>query len=158
MTTYIGPNAFISGNAEIYGNAVIYGNAKISGNAEIYGEAKIYGNAKVSGNAFISGNAEIYGNTEISGNAKISGNAVICGNAIIQATADYITIGPAISSGRFTTAHVDSKIGVRVNTGCFSGSVDEFIAAIQETHANNPRELKQYLGFVACIKAHFDIS
>ncbi len=89
--------------------------------------------------------------------ARISGNATISGNAIIQSTADYITIGPAISSGRFTTAHVDSKIGVRVNTGCFSGSVDELIAAIQETHANNPRVLKQYLGFVACIKAHFDI-
>ncbi len=127
MPNYIGPDAKIYDNADIYDNAVVYGNAKIYGNAIVYG------------------------------NAEISGNAEICGNANIKSTADYITIGPAISSGRFTTAHVDSKIGVRVNTGCFSGSVDEFIAAIHETHANNPRALKQYLGFVACIKAHFDI-
>jgi hypothetical protein len=88
----------------------------------------------------------------------IGPDAEISDNTFIESTEDYITIGPAISSCRFTTAHIDSKIGVRVNTGCFSGSLDEFIAAIHKTHANNPRALKQYLGFVAYIKAHFDIS
>ena len=84
-------------------------------------------------------------------NARIYGDAEVSGNS------DFITIGPAISSGHYTTAHRDTKIGVRVNVGCFSGSVDEFEKAILETHKEGSKARKQYLGFLSLIKLQFNL-
>jgi hypothetical protein len=81
----------------------------------------------------------------------------VSGDAVIEKTSDYITLGPALSSGRFTTAHKDAKIGVRVNCGCFSGSLSEFIKAIETTHKEtNKQAYNQYMAFVAVIKATFE--
>ena len=136
-------NAHVSGNAYVYGNACVSGKACVSGNAQVYGDARVYDNACVSGNAWVSGKAHV------------SGNAWVYDNAKIQSTTDYITIGPARSSGRYATAFIDSEIGVRVVTGCFSGSISEFKSAIESTHANNEQNLRQYRGFVAVIEASF---
>jgi hypothetical protein len=109
----------------------------------------IQGNAKVYGNALVYGNAKVYGN------ARVSGNALVSGDGKIEKTGDYLVLGPAKSSGRFTTAHKDSKIGIRVNCGCFSGTTDEFLKAIEETHRENQEALKQYRLFHALIVDNF---
>jgi hypothetical protein len=77
---------------------------------------------------------------------------------VIEKTSDYLVIGPAKSSGRFTTAHRDSKIGVRVNCGCFTGTVREFSAAIEETHKNNREALEQYRLFCQLIAFNFGVT
>ena len=98
----------------------------------------------------------ILGNAKVSGDAWVSGNARVFGNAVIQKISDYITLGPALSSGRFTTAHKDSKIGVRVNCGCFSGSLSEFVQAIETTHKEtNKQAYNQYMAFVTVIEVTF---
>ena len=148
-------NARVTGNAYVSGDARVYGNAYVYGDAYVYGNAHVYGDACVSGNAHVSGNAYVYGDAYISRDACVSGNACVYGDARVSGNADILVIGPAISSGRYTTAHTDSVIGVRVNTGCFSGTVEEFIAAIERTHKDNAVALRQYRGFVAAIKAHF---
>ena len=118
----------------------------ISGNAKVYEDAQVYGDA------LVSGNARVYGN------ARVSGNALVYGDALIENTSDYLVIGPAKSSGRFTTAHKDSKIGVRVNCGCFSGTVKEFSEAIERTHKNNKEHLEQYRLFCRLIALNFEDS
>lgn len=123
----------------------------------IFGNARVYRNARVSGNAQVYGDALVYGNAQVSGNAWVSGNAQVSGNGLIEKTSDYLVIGPAKSSGRFTTAHKDSKIGIRVNCGCFSGTVKEFSEAIEETHKNNKEHLKQYRLFCQLIAFNFNI-
>ena len=110
------------------------------------------------GNAWVSGNALVYDNARVYGNARVSGDALVSGNAIIEKTSDYLTIGPAKSSGRFTTAHKDSKIGVRVNCGCFSGTVKEFSEAIEKTHKDNKEHLEQYRLFCQLIAFNFGIT
>ena len=105
----------------------------------------VFNNSRVSGDARVSGNAFVSDNAFVSGDARVSGDA------------DILTMEPAISSGRHTTAHTDSVIGVRVNTGCFSGSIQEFIDAIESTHKGNAVALRQYRSFVAAIKAHFGL-
>jgi hypothetical protein len=85
------------------------------------------------------GNAWVYGNARVSGNARVLGDA------------DWFLVGPAKSSGRFTTAYKDEKIGVRVSCGCFSGSVEEFSEAIEETHADKSQHLEQYRLFCQLI-------
>ena len=153
----------VLGNAWVSGNAMVYDNAKVSGNAMVYGNAMVSGNAWVSDNAKVSGNAMVYGNAMVSGNAMVYdnavvyGNAKVSGNALIQKTEDYLVIGPAKSSGRFTTAHKDSKIGVRVNCGCFSGTVKEFSDAIEKTHKDNKEALEQYRLFCQLIAFNFRV-
>jgi hypothetical protein len=124
----------------------IYGNAWVSENAQVYGNARVSEDAQVSGNAQVFGNAQVYG------------NAQVLGDGVIEKTSDYLVIGPAKSSGRFTTAHKDAKIGVRVNCGCFSGSVKEFSEAIEETHKDNKEHLEQYQLFCQLIAFNFGVT
>jgi len=117
----------------------------------------VFDNAYVSGNASVSDNASVSGDAHVSSNAHVSGNARVSGDAHVEKTSDYLVVGPAASSGRYTTAHKDSIIGIRVNCGCFSGTVKEFAAAVEETHKDNPEFLKQYRLFVRLIADNFDV-
>ncbi|MDE1988907.1 MAG: hypothetical protein KGI82_00430, partial [Betaproteobacteria bacterium] len=57
--------------------------------------------------------------------------------------------------GGMTTAHRDSEIGVRVNCGCFSGSLAEFRERIAKKHAKDTPARTQYDLFADVIDAHF---
>ena len=151
-------NAEVSGNAWVSGNTQVSGNAWVSDNARVYGNARVSDNARVSGNTQVSGNARVYGNAWVYGDAQVSGNARVSGNGLIQKTSDYLIVGPAKSSGRFTTAHKDSKIGIRVNCGCFSGTVKEFSEAIEKAHKGNKEHLEQYRLFCQLIAFNFGVT
>ena len=127
-------------------------NLSQSGNAWVSGDAQVSGNARVYGNALVSGDAQVYGN------ARVYGNALVYGNARVQKPSDHLQVGPAKSSGRFTTAFVDEKIGVRVVCGCFTGSVLEFSQQIEKTHANNKEALEQYRLFCQLIAFNFGVT
>ena len=103
------------------------------------------GDARVSGNAWVSGDAQVFGNARVSGNARV------------ESQTDWLLVGPAKSSGRFTTAYRDTKIGVRVSCGCFTGTAQEFSAQIEATHAGNQQHLQQYRLFCQLIAFSFDI-
>ena len=124
----------------------------LSGNAWVYDDALVYDDAWVCGNALV------YGDARVSGNAWVSGDARVSGNAEVESRLDHLQVGPAKSSGRFTTAHKDKKIGVRVNCGCFSGSVLEFSRQIEKTHANHPEALQQYRLFCQLIAFNFGVA
>jgi UDP-3-O-[3-hydroxymyristoyl] glucosamine N-acyltransferase len=141
----------------VFDNALVYGDARVSGDARVYGNARVSDNAMVSGDARVYGDAMVYGNARVSGDAEVSGDARVSGDAVIEKTSDYLVIGPAKSSGRFTTAHRDSKIGVRVNCGCFSGTVHEFSKAIETTHKDNQEALEQYRLFCQLIAFNFNV-
>ena len=92
-----------------------------------------------------------------SGNAWVSDDAWVSGDAAIENRTHWLIIGPAKSSGRFTTAHIDKELNVRVNCGCFSGTVKEFSESIEKTHANNKEHLEQYRLFCQLIAFNFGI-
>jgi hypothetical protein len=96
-------------------------------------------------------NAWVYGDAWVSGDARVYVDARVYGDARVEGDADWLLVGPAKSSGRFTTAYRDEKIGVRVSCGCFSGSVEDFSEAIEDTHANNVQHLEQYRLFCLLI-------
>ncbi len=118
---------------------------------ELGGYIESEGNLQVYGNAWVSGNAWVYGNAWVSGDARVSGDAQV------ESQADWLLVGPAKSSGRFTTAYRDTKIGVRVSCGCFTGTAQEFSAQIEATHAGNQQHLQQYRLFYQLIAFSFDI-
>ena len=70
------------------------------------------------------------------GNARVCGNAKVCGNAEIQTSQDYITISP-IGSRNDVTTFYKTDSGIDVKCGCFNGSIEEFLKAVEETHGDN---------------------
>ena len=104
-----------------------------------------------------SGNAWVYSNARVSGNAQVSGNAWVSGNAQVSGQKTWLHVGPAKSSGRFTTAFIDEKIGVRVVCGWFTGTVAEFSEQIEKTHKNDQEALEQYRLFCQLIGHSFGV-
>ncbi len=102
-------------------------------------------------------NLSQYGTAWVSGNAWVYGDACVSGDALVQDVKGWLLVGPAKSSGRFTTAFVDEKIGVRVVCGCFSGTVAEFSERIEKTHADNKEALEQYRLFCQLIGYSFGV-
>ena len=160
---WVSGDAQVSGDARVSGDAQVSGDAWVSGDAQVYGDARVSGDAQVSGDARVSGNAQVYGDAQVSGNAwvsgdaRVSGDAQVSGDARVESQTDWLLVGPAKSSGRFTTAYRDTKIGVRVSCGCFTGTAQEFSAQIEATHAGNQQHLQQYRLFCQLIALSFDI-
>ena len=112
-------NAWISGDAWVYGNARVFDNAKVYGDARVYGNAKVYGDARVSGNAWVYGNAEVFN------------------------TRHFFVQGPIGSRDGYVTFYRTKDDTVEVRCGCFSGSLQEFVNQVEETHGGSRYE-KEY--------------
>ncbi len=134
---YIGGGAFVAGNANVGGNAHVRDNAYVDGNARVDGDARIGGNATVHESAYINGSAYIDGNARVSGKACIDGNAHVCGRAHIKSKQDIFVADSIGSRNDATTFYKTADGGIGVTCGCFTGTIDEFAAAVEETHGNN---------------------
>ena len=126
-------NAQVSGDALVYGNARVYGYARVSGdarvcgNAQVSGDARVLGNARVCSDAWVSGDALVSGNARVSGDAQVSGNAWVSGNNAIVWFSNFGT-----ENGTLTV--YCGKNGLIATRGCFTGSVEEFLAKSAEVH------------------------
>jgi uncharacterized protein YjbI with pentapeptide repeats len=78
--------------------------------------------------------------------ANLAG-AYLAGKPIL----DIVQVAGTGSERRFTTAIITCD-SVHVTCGCFRGSLDEFIAEIESTHAYNPKYLAQYRAAVEFIE------
>ena len=156
--------AFVSGQTTVKGGAVIGGSAVVVGlGVEVTGAAyvgglacireyaQIYGAIRVEGSVVISHHAKVHGAWSIQGNERIGFKADVGSNR------DWLHIGPAKSSGRYVTAYKDTLLGVRVQTGCFTGTVEEFSRAIEETHQHNQEALHQYRLICQLIAFNFGV-
>ena len=87
--------------------------------------------------ARVGGSARVGDSAVVGGSARVGGSAVVGGSARVGGSADILTISPIGSRNDCVTFFRcdDSKIHVAV--GCFRGTIDEFAAAVQETHGDN---------------------
>ena len=106
-------------NLSHFGDAWVYGNAKVSGDARVFGNAWVYGDARVSGNAWVYGNAEVFN------------------------TRHFFVQGPIGSRDGYVTFYRTKDDTVEVRCGCFSGSLQEFVNQVEETHGGSRYE-KEY--------------
>lgn len=142
--------AFVSGQTTVKGGAVIGGSAMVVGEVLVTGAAYVGGLARIRERAQVYGAVSVEGSVAIFGRAKVHGAGSIKGSerfdfdADVGSNRDWLHIGPAKSSGRYVTAYKDAVIGVRVQTGCFTGTVERFSRAIEETHRGNQEALHQY--------------
>ena len=91
------------------------------------GDAWVSGNARVSGDALVYGNARVSGDTWVYGNARVSGNARVLN---IHSVVWFSNVGT--ENGTLTV--YCGKNGLIATRGCFTGSVEEFLAKSAEVH------------------------
>ena len=89
------------------------------------------------------GNAWISGNAWVSGDAKVSGNAWVFGDAKVFNTRHFFVQGPIGSRDGYVTFYRTKDDTVEVRCGCFSGSLQEFVNQVEETHGGSRYE-KEY--------------
>ncbi|MXV35755.1 MULTISPECIES: hypothetical protein [unclassified Saccharibacter] len=115
---------------ELGGYIACEDNLSHQGNAWVSGDAWVFDDAAVSDDAKVSGNAQVFGDAKVFGNARVSGNAWIPSQRHI------LTIGPIGSEdGALILFH--TKDVPYVTRGCFSGTLDEFEKAVNDTHGDN---------------------
>lgn len=89
------------------------------------------------------GNAWIYGDAWVYGDARVSGNAWIYGDAEVFNTRHFFVQGPIGSRDGYVTFYRTKDDTVEVRCGCFSGSLQEFVNQVEETHGGSRYE-KEY--------------
>lgn len=133
----------ISGYASISDHAVIYDHAEVNGFTFVRGDTVIYGHASVYGGAKVYGDAHIGGNAQISGTAEVYGNARIEDEVFIESNNHYLCVSSIGSRNDTITFARSVNNTILVWTGCFHGTIDDFIKAVKETHGDN-KYAKEY--------------
>ena len=157
-------DAWVYEEARVCGDAKVYGNARVCDNAQVYGNARVCDNAQVYGEAKVYDNARVYGNAEISGDVRICGDVGIrrylfnSTHGKISCDNDYIVFCNVGSRHDNLTAYRTIYDGVRLNVGCFEGSIDEFQKQVLKKHKNNTLVKNEYLLIIDIIKNRFDIN
>lgn len=102
----------------------------------------------------LSGNAWVFGNAEVYGNAKVYGDAKVYGNAKVSRNVDYCCFQGFGSALRTTTVFRTGDKELRIQCGCFFGTLDEFAAKVEQTHGDNQHG-KVYKALIEVIKLRF---
>ena len=121
------------GEAWVYSDARISGDARILGNARIAGDARILGNARIAGDAWVLGDAWVSGDAWVLGDAWVSGDARISGDARVLNRHSVVWFSNVGTENGTLTVYC-GKNGLIATRGCFTGSVEEFLAKSAEVH------------------------
>ena len=122
-----------------------------TGNAWVYGNAWVSSDAQVSGNARVSGNAWVSGNAQVSGNARVYGNALVSSNARVYSDKDLVWFSKVGTEQGTLTVYKSKDGSLLATRGCFSGTVDEFLAKSAKVH--NDRIKREYLLLIEVAKS-----
>lgn len=95
-----------------------------------------------TGNAWVSGDAQVYGNARVLGDVNVCGNASVCGNAFVYSEEDLVWFSNVGTEQGTLTVYKSKDGSLLANRGCFSGTVDEFLAKSAKVH--NDRIKREY--------------
>lgn len=87
--------------------------------------------------------------------ADLSGAKLKNGEIVGESDRPFFTLGPIGSAERMLYAFSTDK-GIRLQTGCFFGTVEEFEAQLKTTHGKN-EHAREYEAAMELIQAHFKI-
>ncbi|MFT8366250.1 MAG: hypothetical protein ABF623_10370, partial [Gluconobacter cerinus] len=92
----------------------------------------------------------------VSGFAGVSGDAWVYGDAWVSLSL-HLGWFSHVGSEMGTLTWYRAKEGMRVNRGCFSGTLDEFEAAVIKTHGDsqNGKEYRCLIEFIRLRTANF---
>ena len=122
-------------------------------NLDHVGDCWVFDNAEVSGDARVYGDAWVFDNAQVYGYARVSGDAWLSGDARVYKKSHIITFSGFGSLARTTTAF-KTEASFHISCGCFKGTLEEFRAAISETHGDN-KFGREYKLIAYLIELHF---
>ena len=128
-----------------------FGNVKTG---DIGGYIERKENLSQEGTCWIYDNAKVYGNAWVCGNALIYDSVKVCGGAKISKSNDILCITPIGSRNDVTTFFKTKDNNICVKCGCFTGTIDRFLEAVNKTHGEN-KHAKAYK--LACELARVQI-
>lgn len=162
-------NAILKDTSQICDRSNVSGDAILLNASLVLHYGSVRENAIIDA-AFVTDHSDVFGNSRVKC-VCLQGTSLIEGNTELSVAGswparvvnlqgeftpkDYLFQGPALSSARYSFAHRDKDGNVTVRTGCFVGSLDEYLAAIEETHKDEPTYLKQYRRFHQNFVNHF---
>lgn len=141
--------------AWVFDKALVFDNARVCGNARVDGEARVFNSAEVHGHAIIKGLSRVFGLSEIYGDAEVYAPARIY-NAKIKQTIDYQVFYNVGSECGILTVYKTIGGDIRINRGCFFGTLKEFERAVKRRHGYS-KYGKHYAAIIESIKIWFDL-
>ena len=149
----IHPTATIGEGVYIGARVYIGEGASIGERATIGEGASIREGASIGEGASIRECATICERATIGEGVYIGERATILEEVQLLSQYDCVTIGGLGSREATLTAYRNKKT-IFINTGCFAGSLNRFLARVAQTHRGNEHE-RQYRMAVAYIKTRF---
>ncbi|BFH16535.1 hypothetical protein WDD9_005651 [Paenibacillus melissococcoides] len=158
-------NAKVMNNSSIHDNGLVFDSAIID-NSDVFGSAKVEYHARIEDRSRVYQHAYIVGShvcrSVIGSSAFILHGVVkeaeikvpcIIYHGHIESSRDLVTVGPIGSEDGILTAYRGEN-GIMVNRGCFGGTLEKFLGAVERTHGNNEYG-RSYAALVEFIKVHF---
>ena len=130
------------------GNCWIYDDSKVIGRSKIVGCSKVKSKSIVD-NSTVMCSSKVKDSTIES--STVGANKSRVKNAKIDFNSEYITVARIGSRNDTLTAYRCANGEIGVATGCFTGNIDEFVAAVKDKHKDN-KYAKQYLAAINLIK------
>ena len=127
------------------------GDCWVDGNGSVFDNGRVIGNGKVTDNGWVAGYGRVTDNGLVTDNGCVAGYGRVFGDAMIKKPSDILTIS-SLGSRNDTLTVLYNKTCA---TGCFQGTVDEFLAAVKETHRNN-KYAKLYCKAINFAYEYFD--
>ena len=142
--SWVGGEAVVLADADVFCDAWVTEHAIMTESAYAMGWALVTGHALLAGHVIVSDRARIGGHVIVSGRATIGGHCVLLARArllghvvVDDNNHKCICFDQLGSRGDTLTIARDRRIGMRYTTGCFSGTREQFVAAVAATHGDN---------------------
>ena len=125
-------------------NCWVYGNGIVCDNGLVRDNGKVYDNGMVFGNGIVCDNGLVRDNGVVCDNGMVYGYGIVSSNGMVRKPLDILITGPTGSRNDFTTFYKTADGGIGVTCGCFTGTLDEFLEAVEKTHGDNKKFRSTY--------------
>ena len=155
---------WVSDDSKVDPLSIIDEGSSVSSESRVSGGSLVSG-SQVSGGSTVSGSRvseSRVSESTVSGSqvsrSQVSGSTVSgsqVSRALIENSRDMLVIGPLGSRDdrlTITFKNRDGTPAVKANTGCWSGTLDEFEARVKEVHGDS-KHGREYLATVAYVRA-----
>ena len=156
MSTYTGPQTAQHDNSKMYDNSQMYNQSRMHNNSRMYNNSRMCDNSQMHAQSQMHDNSRMhdysrmhdhsrmYDNSRIHDHSEMHDNSQMCGNSRMYGNSCMRGYGIATHPGHVVcadnvgvectclTVHPDTQLGLRVNRGCFTGSVADFLAAVRD--------------------------
>lgn len=137
-------NGVVCDNGLVGGCGIVCDGGVVCENGLVRDNGKVYDNGMVFGNGIVCDNGLVRDNGVVCDNGMVYGYGIVSSNGMVRKPLDILITGPTGSRNDFTTFYKTADGGIGVTCGCFTGTLDEFLEAVEKTHGDNKKFRSTY--------------